>query len=239
LPAISLPGNEITNASNDVVEIDINFNVKAVGAAYQNGFGWQFAGILPSQIEQVTGTVLRDGGESIISLNANGTEQGQDSAVIIAVENIEDVINRAGGSMFNTLDNGLVGTSDLVEVNILFGETTPINRDLIGAQAYNIFLIKNQIRGTEIHMPDREPTNKMTTSLLGTGQDVSDPNTGTYYKTASHLPWALMIMADFDYPIEKIAIIDAYPDFADWAQSGGTLNTDWYENPVPSKIWTP
>jgi LruC domain-containing protein len=236
---VAVFGNEITNANNEVVEIDINFDVKAVGAGFQNGFGWQFAGITPNQIEQVSGAVLRQSGESSISLNANGTEQGQDSAVMIVVENLEDVLNRAGGEMFNTVNNGLVGTSDRIEMNILFGETSPISRELIGQQAYNVFLIKKQNRDTEIHLPDRMPTNLMTTELFGTDQDVSDPASGVYFKTATHLPWALIILDDFAYPLETVAIIDAYPNFAAWAQSGGTSFPDWYENPDPSKIWTP
>lgn len=231
-------GVEVANANNDIVEIDINFNVLAVGASFQNGFGWQYANITPSAVEQVTGAVLRAPGESYVSNAANGTELSQDSAVIIAVENIEDVLNRAGGSMFNTLDNGLIGTSDLVEVNILFGETTPIDRDLFGPAGYNVFLIKNGVRGTEIHLADRQPTDLMTTPL-GTGHDTSDPLTNRYFKTATNLPWGLMLMEPFSYPVEQIPIIDAYPDFASWAQSGGTTHTDWYNNPDPTKVWTP
>ncbi len=232
-------GNEITNASNDVVEIDINFDVRAVGASFENGFGWQFANIEPSDIQQVTGAVLLGSGETSILNNANGTEQDQDSAVIIAVENIESVLNRVGGSMFNTMDNGLVGTSDLIQINILFGETTPISRDLIGPSAYNAFLIKNQNREVEIHLPNRQPTDNMNTALLGTGNDVSDPFLGTFYKTETGLPWGLLIIEPVDYPIEAIPIIEAFPDFANWAQSGGTANQDWYTNPISTKVWTP
>lgn len=232
-------GTEVTNAANQVVEIDINFDVKAVGGSFKNGFGWQFANIAPSQIQQVTGAVLLPSGESTIINNANGTEQGQDSAVIIAIENIEDVLNRAGGSMFNTVENGNVGTSDLVQINILFGETTPVSQDLIGPSAYNLFMIKNQERDVEIHLPDRQPTNLMNTGLLGTGNDISDPATDTYYKTATGLPWAILIIEEIDYPIEKIPIVEAFPDFANWAQSGGTTNQNWYMNPEPAKIWTP
>lgn len=232
-------GNEITNASNDVVEIDINFDVRAVGASFNNGFGWQFANIEPSDIQQVTGAVLLGSGETSILNNANGTEQDQDSAVIVAVENIESVLNRVGGSMYNTVDNGLVGTSDLIQINILFGETTPISRDLIGPSAYNAFLIKNQNREVEIHLPNRQPTDKMNTALLGTGNDVSDPFSGTFYKTETGLPWGLLIIEPVDYPIEAIPIIEAFPDFANWAQSGGTTNQDWYTNPISTKVWTP
>ena len=103
---------------------------------------------------------------------------------------------------------------------------------------YNIFLIKNQDRGTEIHLSDREPTDLMTFPL-GTADDTSDPLTGRYFKTQSNLPWGLLLVEPFDYPLEKIAIVDAFPQFAAWAQSGGAVNQNWYLNPDPSKIWIP
>jgi LruC domain-containing protein len=232
---ISVSGSEVANADNDIVETYINLDVKAVGASLENGFGWQYANIPPSAIEQVSGFVL--GTNSNIVLNSNGTEAGQDSAVIIAIENFEDVINRAGGSMYNTVDNGNAGVSDVVTVHVLFGETNPLPRELFSnGDIYNIFLIKNQQRGTEIHLPDREPTDLMTYPF-GEFQDTSDPLTGRYYKTASGLPWAMIIYDQFAWPLETIPIIEAYPDFASWAQSGGTNDTLWYANPVPSKVW--
>lgn len=232
-------GNQITNANNEVVEMDIYFNVRAVGASFQNGIGWQFDNLAPSAIEQVTGTVLNEGGGSTIQLAANGTELGQEKAVVIAIENIETVLNRAGSSMFNTLDNGIAGTSDLVSINVLFGETTPVDQALLTQESFNVFLIINQNRNEEIHLIDYVPTAKMNTTLFGTAQDVSDPLTGAYYLTKTRLPWSIFIADEIDYPIEKIEIIDAFPDFVEWAQSGGIAKPDWYMNPDPGKIWTP
>jgi len=233
---ISVTGIEVANAANDIVETYISLDVKAVGASLQNGFGWQYDNIPHTAIEQVTGMVLSS--NSNIVLNSNGTEAEQDYAVIIAIENIEDVINRAGGSMYNTVANGNVGVSDLVTIHVLFGETSPLPRNLFdGGEIYNIFLIKNQVRGTEIHLPDRQPTNLMT-APFGEFQDTSDPLTGRYYKTASGLPWAMIIYEQFAWPLEATPIIEAYPNFAAWAQSGGSSESQWYSNPNPSKIWS-
>jgi len=222
-------GTEVTNANDELVDIYINFNVRAVGAAYENGFGWQFAGITPGMISSVTGAKLEQG---YVVNNANGTESGQDSAVIIACENVEDVLHRTGGSMFNTVDNGFTGTSDLIEIHIYFNPA--ISRDLVGPQAYNISLIKNQERDVEIHLPDRVPTDKMNMSLLGTGQDVSNVNTGTFYKTATGLPWGMLLLEPFDYPVEKNEITQGYLHFAEWAESGGVSFQDWYSNTTTS-----
>lgn len=218
-------GTEVTNADNELVDIYINFNVRAVGASLQNGFGWQFAGITPGMINSVTGAVLQQG---YVVNAANGTESGQDSAVIIACENVEDVIHRVGGSMFNTVENGYLGTSDLIEIHIYFNPA--INRNLVGPDAYNVFLIKDQVREVEIHLSDRVPTDKMGMSLLGTVQDDSDINAGRYYKTETGLPWGLLLLEPFDYPIEKSEVTEAYLHFAAWAESGGVDYQDWYSN---------
>ncbi len=218
-------GTEVTNADNELVDIYIKFNVRAVGASFQNGFGWQFAGITPGMINSVSGAVLEQG---YVINAANGTESGQDSAVIIACDNVEEVLHRAGGSMFNTIENGNLGTSDLIEIHIYFNPA--IDRNLVGPDAYNVFLIKNQERDVEIHLTDRVPTDKMDLSLLGTGQDDSDINAGRYYKTANGLPWGLLLLEPFDYPIEESEVTQAYLHFAAWAESGGVDFQDWYSN---------
>lgn len=218
-------GTEVTNADNELVDIYIKFNVRAVGASLQNGFGWQFAGITPGMINSVSGAVLEQG---YVINAANGTESGQDSAVIIACDNVEEVLHRAGGSMFNTIENGNLGTSDLIEIHIYFNPA--IDRNLVGPDAYNVFLIKNQERDVEIHLTDRVPTDKMDLSLLGSGQDDSDINAGRYYKTANGLPWGLLLLEPFDYPVEKSEVTEAYLHFAAWAESGGVDFQDWYSN---------
>ena len=46
------------------------------------------------------------------------------------------------------------------------------------------------------------------------------------------------------YPIDagsgEVLGDKAYPDFASWAESGGTSNTSWYlQNTVPAAQWSP
>ncbi len=233
---VGIFGIEVTNASNEVVEVFVNLEVKAVGASLKNGFGWQFDNMSPSSVQQVTGAVPNSSGQSYVNLNPNGTEAGQDFAVIIAIENVEDVINRVGGSMFNTIDNGMIGTSDLVEIHVLFGENTPIERGLVALDNFNFFLIKNQNRDIEIHLADRRPTSLMN-HPWGESHDTSDPTINRYYKTKSNLSWAILLLEPFEYPLENTPVIGAYPDFSPWAQSGGNTNKDWNKHPVHSKIW--
>ena len=231
---LDLSGYQVLNASNKVVEIYLDFEVKAVGASNTNGFGVQLSSVLTSAVQSVNGAVYKDG--SVVSIASNGTEIGQTKAVVVAVEDIEDVIHRVGGSMFNTVNNGYVGTSDVTTIKIVFGETTPIDNGLVSLSDIDVFLICNQERGWEVHTADVAPTG-LVSDFWGTANDTSNPATGRYYKTSNNLPWGLVIVDDFSYPYERVSILDAYPDFAAWALSGGVINQNWYLNAVASKVW--
>jgi len=48
-----------------------------------------------------------------------------------------------------------------------------------------------------------------------------------------------IVTSEFKVSLEKIEIINAYPQFQAWAESGGTENQDWYNNPDDSKVFVP
>ncbi len=216
----------VTNAQNKLVDILPKFYVRAVGASFQNGFGFQLDNILPAQISSVTGYSLNSG---YITLSANGTEANQSKAVIIVVDNVENVIHRpATGSFFNTMPNTPKGYSDTVSINLHF--STPAATTSAGTPPYNIFLIRNLTRGLEVHMPDYIPTSLANPAYFNTEDDTSDPATGRYYKSSTNLPWAINTPVKFDYTYEKLPIITGYNHFASWAESGGVSYPDWYMN---------
>ncbi|HHI87924.1 MAG TPA: LruC domain-containing protein, partial [Candidatus Cloacimonetes bacterium] len=102
---------------------------------------------------------------------------------------------------------------------------------------YNPFIYVNNNRQKEIHLPDYAPTSKMAgTPYWGTADDDSDPGTDRYFKTSNNLPWAIHIAQLWDYPIELKQITWAYLKFAAWAESGGTVHTDWYDSSVPGNV---
>lgn len=215
-----------TNSENKVVDIIAKFYVKAAGAGLKNGFGFQIDGLTPDQVSSVTGYNLQ---HSYISLNANGTEAGQSKAVIIAWDNTDDVINRADPStFFNTLPNTAVGTADTITITIHL--TTPLSTTVVGTAPFNPFLIKGMNRAVEIHLPNYIPTSLADQSYFGNSDDDSNPGISKFYKTTSNLPWALNIPVVFNYPFEYVDITQTYTHFAAWAQSGGAVYDDWYED---------
>jgi LruC domain-containing protein len=45
------------------------------------------------------------------------------------------------------------------------------------------------------------------------------------------------VTRDYEVAIEKISLIQAYPQFQGWAESGGANNQSWYDNPNSNKVF--
>jgi LruC domain-containing protein len=208
----------------------VKLKIKAIGGSYINGLGFQLDDLVPADISAITGQVLT---QNLITRNANNTEAGQAKAVVICYDSPEPIVNRVGGSMFNTIKTNGVGTTDTMRVNISF--TTPIVATKLTLDKFNPFIFTNKRRGYEVHLPNFVPTDLANTSVLGTFADISNPSAGTYYKTANGMPWAMIIPEDFVYPKEKAAITTAYNFFDDWVLSNGTANTNWFTNIVGNR----
>ena len=52
------------------------------------------------------------------------------------------------------------------------------------------------------------------------------------FLTARNLPWGLIVEAEkFYIPKERALFMDVFPEFQEWAETGGTKNKKWFENP--------
>lgn len=215
---------KIFNSQNKVVGYNVKAKPRAVGAGYKNAFGFSLDQLLPGEVQSVSGQIITRSGW--IERHPNGTEKNQSKAVIIAFDSPEPLLHRLGGSMFNTIRSHPFGGSDTVYVQVFF--STAIDDSRIDFAHFNPFIIANQSRGYEIHLPDRQPTDLVNQSLFGTAADRSNPGAGRYYKNANGLPWVLDIHENFDYPIEKASVLQAYNYFDDWAISGGAVYPNWF-----------
>lgn len=234
---------QVTNGSNDVVQINSILTPTAVGANLRTGFGFQFDGVNPSAIESVSGSLFT---ENSVTLSDNGTEAGQSKAVAIAFDKAFSVFsdvtgdNPDGMAAINTVPGGRTGTPGTVSMEIHF--VNPVSTSLVGQAPYNPFLFYSQNRTHEIHLPDNIPTSLASSSYFGTGNDDSNPSSGRYYKSEDNLPWAMNIVDDFDHTIEEVQINTAFLHFANWATSSGRQSKDWYKNlngyRVSSKIYS-
>jgi len=216
----------ISNAKNQVVSFTGRFSMAAAGASFKNGFGIQLP-VSASAVSSVTGEKLSSG--TYIQLAGNGVEAGQSNAVIIPFDNQDLMAHNPDYSFFiNTLMSKDKVKSDTAIVTVNFD--SPVDSKLLTASAFNPFLISNQRRGYEVHLPGYKPTDKADSKLFGTGDDNSNPSNRRYYLTADNWPWALNYTQVFNYPVETVNITEAYLHFKDWASSGGSLYPDWYSN---------
>jgi len=219
--------NLVTNANNKVVEMDASVVTRAIGASFRNGFAFQMNGIAPNKIVSTTGTKYH--GATWLNNAANGTENGQTYANIVVFDDAQKVLPSPGGSGTNVIPaNGRVAP-DTANLVITFVSTSGQELQLSDFDL-NPYIIVNQTRGKEVHLPNGVPSTLNNPAWFGTFQDDSKPGEGKYYKTKNNLPWALSIETSIPYTHTTHDLIEAYLKFADWAQSNGTLYTDWYDN---------
>ncbi len=221
---VSYNFQEVLNASSKVVDVKAHMVPRAIGASMSNGWGFELP-VASTLITSVTGNRVR--GKSV-TLGSNGVETGSTKAIVVAFENAFDCLPRPGTSFVNTVPGETQSVGDTMHVTVKLNTPQAASQWL--SPPYNSFLIVNQDRGREIHFIDNKPTARANVSLFGTMQDRSSMQGASFYKNERGLPWALNLPVSFDYPVERAQMTDAYLYFKPWAESGGTLYTDWYQN---------
>ena len=223
--------NEVTNADGEIVDIHFTFVVRAIGAMYRNGLGVELP-VPPSAVATVDGSRLPNGD---VTLSGNGTEAGQTNAVIIITEDASENM----GLYVNTVNPNNHTQEDTIKVSLTF--TNPVTRAELGTAPYNPFIWVDGDRGREVHLPGMPPTSLADPALFGTADDNTSMSANRFYKSNNNLNWAINVPVSIPYPLEEVDMTLAYPNFRDWAESGGSTNTGWYldepGNRVNSKLY--
>ncbi len=214
--------NCVTNSQNKIVDIQSLFIFQAIGAGFHNGFAFEIP-VPASQVASIQGNSLKAG---YVSLNPNGTEVGQENAVVVVCEDAYDVLSNPNGGFVNVYNHQTFVPFDSIQVNLSFA--TAQDWENTGTPPFNPFLIKSGNREQEIHLPNYSPTDLANINMFGQSDDNSDPASQRFYLTKDNLPWAIHLPQSFDHPVEQKQIINAYLHFAEWAESNGSLYRDWF-----------
>ena len=207
----------VTNARNQVVEMNATFNLVATGASYDNGFGLA----LPLDATQIRSATLTG---TDIAGSRNALEENQTRAVFMIFEDAHAAL-RSDGPV-NTVPGKETMAPATYQLTVVFEQ--PISTSELGFAPYDPFIYVDQDRTREVHLPDFAPTSQANPALFGNQADASDPSANRYYKSRTNLPWALHVPMKFDYPVEYSAINQAHVWFVRWAESSGAQYKDWY-----------
>lgn len=228
--------NRITDAEGDVVEVLIDLIPRASGAGYSNGFGIEFTGISPKQVLKTSGSKIKSA--SIHEFMENGLESGNDHATVIAFDDVDNVLKHPGGGALgiNTDPKFPIQRVEKMTVIIYLKHEGEYNKDAgtvklkeISMDNFNPFLIVNQKRSVEVHLPGKLPTAHADKSLFGTKDDNSNGEETSFYKGKDNgLPWGLNVTQSIPYMVNKVDITKGYNLFYKWAATGGEAYQDWY-----------
>jgi hypothetical protein len=114
-----------------------------------------------------------------------------------------------------------------------------------GKEVHEIFGVTETFINTE----KGEPTKDVVSANVTVAEDVTIPDflknifienktTGKVVRMAQagEPPYAIIVPGDFDYPVERVSIINAYKKFINWAQDM-TVDKDWYTYPEEGLVY--
>lgn len=244
----------------NVLRFDIEGTVTAYGASYKNGLAWKLEGFSESDVNLDTARVTKNG----VTRSNISPFTGEDKSVaspggdlvVVASTNLKGDIpinpecgfHRTNPSCSISLES----TEMTFSISLPFKSgSEPSVSSFPTLSGFDPFIFAGggyhgdsfttpPGKDIEIHTADFAPTSRGTSvsGFYGTADDDSDAATSKYYRTSGNLPWGIIIPSSWNHPSEYIDVSIAYPDFAEWAESGGSSKPTWYNNPDASNTWT-
>ncbi len=118
--------------------------------------------------------------------------------------------NQLCNGMCNVYQNRPITASYTAEIEVIFDD--PISKLELPAAPYDLYVYVNNTK-KEIHLPGLYKNNQ--------GKDL--------YLDSDGFPWAIVIPVEWNWPLERNKIQDAYPFFENWYRSEGLEYKDWYK----------
>ncbi len=255
-----------TDSNNYVRSFQYEIEVRAIGAGNNNGLYLKMNAPISSVLTNPSDDIrlLSDEdelldfdqvpSEKLVAIPAVDTVENEDSIVIKLFQHIyNEVYPHTNGTQDPGEGTTILNTQPFEDAShrtdpvtftgsLYFDASAQLEQSDLGELPLDLFLLKKGNEQVEIHLPDVPPSGLTTQVNIPSDDpdvhDASDPSNGKFYITANNLPWALHIPMDWNYPIEKTEIIDAYKNFAEWAVTKGSEKADWYTPEVENVIDT-
>lgn len=224
---------EILNPARAVTALEMDLRLDARGGTIRNGFAVSLPGITAANVASVV--LTKDGVPvaSTVQLAGITGERGgvvfeifDDASTLMPADNATEC---ALGGYRNT------GRNCPMRDNVNYKLTVNFNTAIASfpSPPYDAFIFNSSgtsvAKGVEVHLPGKQPTSRADQRLMGTRDDRSVVGSASTYKSATGLPWALDIPAEWAYPFEFLDVANAYPNIVNWAKTSGASNKNWYE----------
>lgn len=231
---------QILKADGTVKEIEVLYELVAMGASGHNGFALELTGIPVATQLDYSRLKFNGGAASSISpvqsvlgkLNNNLVFRiFNDAYLAFGMSPDDDVL-------VNTIKGGVSKPAVTYQLNVAF-KNTVAKSAFVYTAPYNPFLFKGNAVAVEIHLPGYAPTSAVDSSRFGTFDDNTSLAAKRYYVSKQGHPWALNLPSTWKWPSERTDILRAYPDLKAWAESGGAQKSAWYSTPsaIPATIY--
>ncbi|MBW8192492.1 LruC domain-containing protein [Neiella marina] len=231
---VRFQSRQISDANNNMVRLELEGEVVAMGASFHNGLAFRLPGVASNSIDQ-----------SLIRFEINGQlqsdsplELGTDDATIVLASDLKPYFADSSTCAFYRTERDCTGAGQFsFSIRIPFVEG--LNLADFPAAPYDPFIFAAELsrdpallngphRGLEIHLKNQQPTRLADINLWNVLDDFSNPSSGLYYQSANGMPWAIVIPYPWQHPAERVDVSAAYPMFAEFAQSSGATNSNWY-----------
>lgn len=224
-----------------VIRLKLEGKLAALGASYRNGFAIQLPGVASSLIKgDSIALMVNNQRQTYAALDSN-----QSNAVLIVSNNLWDITQPGEAGCYYFRVEQDCGTTSRPDWSMVVPFLTPLTTSAMPAMPYDPFIfaqpgtyhgsvvtaVTNGQPGRkfEVHLKNRQPTDKFEPLIFGMADDASDTGLGYLFQTANGVPWAIEIPIDWKHPKEGINLLKAYPQFFDFASDpSGLTNPDWY-----------
>ncbi|MGB0176353.1 MAG: LruC domain-containing protein [Owenweeksia sp.] len=204
------------DTSNNLVDATFTITADAVGSGLSNGLA----------------IVLRDGSGNFLNDNVISSVTGDATADPDVTNGIIVFSDIYAAQESFYMNNGFGPSAPAEEFTFTVSFNANAGSQIIVPEMY---IFRSGERGREIHQKGFSATPAADVTLFNTLDDVN----GTY-STANGLPWVIELVTNdksFQHPLEKVDILQAYPQFQNWAESDGQSASDWYINPDELKVF--
>ena len=133
-----------------------------------------------------------------------------------------------GSAYLNTERGQEMADDDLITVVYFIELRNSVAQSGLTFDSFDFFL--SDADGKEIHFGGVEPTAAGMAVYERESKNANTVKAPTFYYSNDRMVWAINIPENIPHAYEDIDFLKAYPDFAEWVQSGGNAAKDWYEH---------